>query len=153
MLVIEIEEKKEFRSPLRNMVEWSFTTAMWALWIYLFLPLLTLILWWAGARYFYSSLFQQTGLEHLMHLGVRLGWFVVITVIVLRGWGLYNYYMYGRLARRRQPAPVSAAEMGAHFGLSDDEVIDLQSKKEIVWERLYDEMVRGRSRDDAHQFN
>ena len=142
---IGIEEKSEYRSRLRNVLEWLFTTAMWALWIYLFLPLLTLILWWTGAHYFYTSLYRQTGLEHLVDLGVRLGWFVVIVVAAMRGWGLYNYYMYGRADRRRQAASVSAQDMGAHFGLNPDEVVELQNKKEITWAPLYDEMVRGRA--------
>jgi hypothetical protein len=64
---------------------------------------------------------------------------------------LFHYYKYGRLDRRRQPAPVSAAEMGAHFGLRDAEVIDLQNRQEITWGILYDEMVRDRIK--PHQFS
>ena len=43
MSKINIEDNPKLRSPARRIVEWGFTTFMWALWLYLFLPLVTMV--------------------------------------------------------------------------------------------------------------
>ena len=141
MSVIEIEDNPRLRSAMRTTIEWSFTTLMWVLWIYLFLPLVSLVLWVVGLRYIYNSLFEQSALVHLMSLMSRMGWAVLIIFIVLRGWGYYNYYVFGRRNRRQHREPLDNSLLCRHFGLSESKIEDLQSQKEIEWEPLYDTMV------------
>ena len=45
MARITIEDNPKLRGRLRTAFEWSFTSFMWALWLYLFLPLVSLVLW------------------------------------------------------------------------------------------------------------
>lgn len=140
MSKINIEDNPKLRSPARRIVEWGFTTFMWALWLYLFLPLVTVVLWVAGAHYVYLAFFERSALDHLVEMITKMGWAVVVIFLVMRGWGYYNYYVFGRKNRRKMHNLAGTADLGKHIGLTGQEVWRLQNQKEIVWEPLYDEM-------------
>jgi biofilm PGA synthesis protein PgaD len=130
---IIIEDRPELRGPARNTIEWVVTTLMWALWIYLFLPVATMILWAAGAHFIYHSVFEHDALSHLRDMLIRLGWAVALIFAVLSGWRFYNYYRFGRLNRRKRSASVSTADLAAFFGLSESQLRAIQEEKEVYW--------------------
>ena len=140
MSKIRIEDNSQLRSLARRIVEWGFTTFMWALWLYLFLPLVTVVLWVAGAHYVYLAFFERSALDQLVEMITKIGWAVVVIFLVMRGWGYYNYYVFGRKNRRKMHNVAGTADLGKHIGLTGQEVWGLQNQKEIVWEPLYDEM-------------
>jgi biofilm PGA synthesis protein PgaD len=129
---IIIEDRPELRGRTRTTVELVVTTLMWAFWIYLFLPMVTVVLWVAGLHFIYHTVIEPAVLTHVKAMLMRLGLFIAIVFIVLRGWGYYNYYAFGRLDRRKQSAAITPADMAGHFGLSVDRVRMLQNEKEIV---------------------
>jgi biofilm PGA synthesis protein PgaD len=129
---IIIEDKPELRGKTRTTVEWTITTLMWAFWIYLFLPMATVVLWVAGLHFIYHSVVEPAVLTHVKEMLMRLGLFIAIVFVALRGWGYYNFYVFGRLNRRKHSAPITPADMAGHFGLSEDRVRMLQNEKEIV---------------------
>ena len=137
-----IEDREDLRTFLRNTTEWGFTVVMWALWIYLFLPLISLLLWVAGAPYIYKTVFTEEVLYRLINLLINMGWAMLVIFLVLRGWGLYNYFIFGRHNRRKQHPEVTQEQMGRHFGLNAEEVKALQEKREITWSGLYDDIQR-----------
>ena len=87
----------------------------------------------------YKTLFREEVIGELLAMLVKVGWLVLLVFIILRGWGIYNYYLFGRRNRRKNYPVTSASEIGRHFGLTEEEVRSLQQKKEIVWTELYDE--------------
>jgi len=129
----------------RTTIEWIFTSLMWALWIYLFLPMATLILWSAGIHYIYHSVIEPAALMYLIAMLTRLGWAVVIIFVALRGWGYYNYYVFGRLDRRKSYPEPSTFELAEYFGLTEDRLLALQEEKEILWEVPYDALKQGQT--------
>lgn len=137
-----LEDRADLRSFLRNTTEWSFTLVMWALWIYLLLPLLSLILWVVGLPYIYQTVFTADVINRLINLLVNMGWAMLAIFIGLRGWGYYNYYVFGRLNRRKQQPEVTPDQMGRHFGLNPEEVKAMQQRREITWSGLYDDIRR-----------
>jgi biofilm PGA synthesis protein PgaD len=137
-----IENRDDLRSFLRNTTEWSFTVVMWGLWIYLFLPLLSLVLWIIGMPYIFKTILTEDVLRQMIGLLTRMGWAVVIIFIVLRGWGFYNYHMFGKKNRRKKHPEVTAEQMGRHFGVNIEDVKALQERKEITWSGLYDDIQR-----------
>jgi biofilm PGA synthesis protein PgaD len=136
-------DNPSLRSFLRRTTEWSITSILWIIWIYLFLPLMSLILWLVGLPYIYRTLFQEEVVQQFFELLGRIGWVVLIIFVVLRGWGLYNYYMFGRRNRRKQHTVVTIDDISRHFNMTPDEVRALQGRKEIVWTLLYDNMRAG----------
>jgi biofilm PGA synthesis protein PgaD len=136
---IIIEDKPELRGAARTTVEWVFTTLMWALWLYLFLPMVTVVLWAAGLHYLYHTVIEPAVLTQVIEMSMRLVVFVLLVFIALRGWGYYNYYAFGRLNRRKQSAAITPADLARHFGLSEHRLRILQNEKEIVLSNDFEE--------------
>jgi biofilm PGA synthesis protein PgaD len=136
---IIIEDKPELRGAARTTVEWVFTTLMWALWLYLFLPMVTVVLWAAGLHYLYHTVIEPAVLTQVIEMSIRLVVFVLLVFIALRGWGYYNYYAFGRLNRRKQSAAITPADLARHFGLSEHRLRMLQNEKEIVLSNDFEE--------------
>ena len=135
-----IEDDPNLRSVLRNTVEWSVTSLMWTVWIYLLLPLFGLVLWIVGLPHIFRTLFAEEVIHHLLSLLRDLGWAALVIFLIIRGWGLYNYYVFGKYNRRRRHPVVSEKELSRHFGLAPEQVRSLQQRKEIIWTTLYDDM-------------
>ena len=106
---------------------------MWGLWIYLFLPLLNVILWLLGFHLFYVKVIERGGYIHLLNLLGKVGWAVLLIFGILRLWGYYNYVRFGRKNRRKIVSPTTADQLSGFFHLPPDQVLELQSKKEVVW--------------------
>ena len=149
MSKIRIENSPELRSFSRMAFEWGFTSFMWALWLYLFMPLVSVILWVVGIRYVYLAFFQSAAFQQLIDMMERMGWAVAVIFIVLRGWGYYNFYVFGRRNRRKMHTLPSNVELGQHVGLTAEEVWKLQQQTEIVWEPLYEEMIKAQTLRNA----
>ena len=130
---IEIIDNPKLRSFIRNIGEWSFTTLMWGLWIYLFLPLLNVILWLLGFHFFYVKVIEKGGYIQLLNLLGKMGLAVLFIFGTLRLWGHYNYIRFGKKNRRKSVSPTTADQLSEFFNLPRDQVLEMQSKKEVVW--------------------
>lgn len=111
----------------------SFTTLMWALWLYLFLPLLNVILWLLGIRFFYVEVFEKAGYMQLLNLLSNMGWSILVVFAVLRFWGYYNYLRFGKKDRRKFVSSTTAEQLSGFFNLPPEQIVELQSKKEVIW--------------------
>lgn len=130
---IEIRDNPKLKSFLRNVGEWSFTTLMWALWLYLFLPLLNVILWFLGIRFFYVEVFEKAGYVQLLNLLNKIGWGILAVFAILRFWGYYNYLRFGRKDRRKSTSSTTVGQLSESFNLPPEKILELQSQKEVVW--------------------
>ncbi|MFW6147478.1 MAG: poly-beta-1,6-N-acetyl-D-glucosamine biosynthesis protein PgaD [Thermodesulfobacteriota bacterium] len=130
---VEIIDNPKFKSLLRNVGEWSFTTFMWALWLYLLLPLLNIILWLLGIHFFRVEVFEKAGYLQLLNLAAKMGWIILAVFVVLRSWGYYNYFRFGKKNRRQFVSATSAQQLSQAFHVSPEQVEELQAKKEATW--------------------
>jgi biofilm PGA synthesis protein PgaD len=130
---IEIIDNTKLKSFLRNVSEWSFTTLVWALWLYLFLPLLNIILWLLGIRFFYVEVIEKAGYLQLLNLFTKMGWSILVVFIVLRFWGYYNYFRFGKKDRRKFVSSTTVEQLSGVFNLPPEKIVELQSKKEVTW--------------------
>jgi poly-beta-1,6-N-acetyl-D-glucosamine biosynthesis protein PgaD len=131
---IEIFDNPKLKSILRDITEGGFTTLMWGGWIYLLLPLLNLSLWFLGLRFIYIEFFQIDSFREFLGLLTGMGWAIIGIFIILRGWGLYNYYRFGKKNRRSQlPANHLNEKMAVFFQISPEEINLIQNSKEVVW--------------------
>jgi len=130
---IKIVNNTKLKSFLRNVSEWSFTTLVWALWLYLFLPLLNIILWLLGIHFFYVEVLEKAGYLQLLNLFYKMGWSILVVFAVLRLWGYYNYRRFGKKDRRKFVSATTVEQLSGHFNLPPGQIIELQSKKEVIW--------------------
>ena len=130
---IEIRDHPGLRSFLRNITEMTFTTFVWAIWVYLFLPVINIILWIFGLRFINFAVIEQVGYKELVGLLVKMGWAVLIVFLVFHLWGYYNYRRFGRKSRRKSSASVTLEDLAAHYRIPADNIKRLQEQKEIDW--------------------
>jgi len=130
---IKIIDKPKLKSFLRDVTEMSFTSIMWGLWLYLFLPLLNFVLWLLGIRYFYIEVIEKAGYKELINLLGKVGWLILVVFLILRLWGYYNYRRFGKRDKRKSLPSNADKEMAEYFQIPLDLVLDLQLSKEVVW--------------------
>ena len=108
------------------------TLMLWGLWIYIFYPLVALILW----NYFDTNIFYHKSVEEISALKESLfsfllfsGGIIFMLVVAFIGWGVYNKkrFQYRGNQRRQQPTAISS-EMMAQSLKVNPEYIE-QSKK------------------------
>lgn len=133
MTDIEIIDNPSLKGFLRNIGEWTVTVFMWGLWVYFFLPILNIVLWFMGVRYFYSEVIAPRAYSELLSLLGHVGWIVVVVFLVLRLWGYYNYRRFGKLNRRKFPAPTTAEDISRFCSIPVDHILMYQNQKEVFW--------------------
>lgn len=130
---IKIIDNPKLKTFLRTIGELSFTSLMWGFWIYLFLPLLSLVLWLLGIRHFYIETIEEAGYLKLLDLLGKAGWSIILIFLALRLWGLYNYRRFGKRERRKSLPADALKKLAEHFDVYPEQITELQSSKEIVW--------------------
>ena len=129
---ITIIDNPNLKGFFRNMGEWSFTILMWGVWVYLFLPVLNILLWLFGIRHFYIEVIEKGGYLELLGLVQRIGWTILIVFAILRLWGYYNYKKFGQLNSRKFPQTTTIIQLSAYFKVPVETIKNLQTKKEVL---------------------
>ncbi|MBU2570573.1 MAG: poly-beta-1,6-N-acetyl-D-glucosamine biosynthesis protein PgaD [Gammaproteobacteria bacterium] len=109
----------------------ALTFIFWILWFYLWIPVITLLSWWAGADMFYLQMIELGGVE-LLFQDLE---FILKCIALLGGslavWAAYNYYRFRNLERRTPLPNVSKEALAQHFGIDPKSLTDLQNAKYI----------------------
>jgi len=85
----EIFVKDEVKSPLRR------------IYLYLLLPMFTLVLWVFGIQTIYDQIIGEKGYEELIRLLANGGITVLVVLLIVTGWTYYNYIWFLRRGERR----------------------------------------------------
>jgi len=106
----------------RRAIEAVVTAAAWAGWLYLAMPLVTLLLWGVGIR---TGIVQQTMSADIRDLGRTAAWYVSVTgvfILMMEIWGIYNRRRFGKLVRRREAGIVSDEETALALDVDSEAV-------------------------------
>jgi poly-beta-1,6-N-acetyl-D-glucosamine biosynthesis protein PgaD len=77
-----------------------FTGVFWAIWVYLALPLLSVLLWFFGARRFVQNV-GRGSIEQLRAASITYSSVLLVMVGMLAAWILWNVLRYGGANDRR----------------------------------------------------
>jgi biofilm PGA synthesis protein PgaD len=108
------------------------TAAMWLFYLYLWVPLLSLVAWLLGLELAYDVMIRSGGARDLGGILVVYGVIVAIIFCAVTAWSLMNRYRFGHLARRRAMEPVSDEAMADYFGVGTRELPAMRAAKRIV---------------------
>jgi len=97
----EIIVRDEVKSRLRVAVEGLLTVAFWVIYVYVLLPIFTLILWVFGVRTIYDEIFGLKGYMALIDILKNGGLITIAILAILAGWAYYNYRMFVYRGERR----------------------------------------------------
>jgi len=114
------------------------TVFFWVLWLYIFMPLLSLLAWAAGLMIIYELMLQNLPLSELLHILKVYGIGIGVLLLLYLGYALTGYLRF-RGMERRKPAPeVSLDLLAASHHLDMETLHTLQSSQSLV---LPDELL------------
>jgi biofilm PGA synthesis protein PgaD len=90
------------------------TLVFWALWGYLWMPLLAVLAWMLGLERAYKYMVVNDGWEELTTV---IAWYAVVVLLFgggLVAWATYNIERYGKLPQR-SASPQAPLEQVAHY--------------------------------------
>jgi biofilm PGA synthesis protein PgaD len=112
-----IIERPDLQSLQQQTIYGALTIVFWALWFYLWLPVLAFFAWLLGVQQAYKYMIVLEGYHDVIRL---LG--VYSLVIVLLGgslvlWALYNIIRFRGIENRTATSAITPAEIGRDLGM------------------------------------
>lgn len=135
-----IIERPDLQSRSQRLISTTLTAFFWALWLYLWLPVVALVGWWLGATRFYDEMVRLEGYKPLVEL---LGWYAVC-IVALAGslivWALYNIFRFRGRERRKARPLVRVGQVAEHVGVEPDTLLAWQRAR--ILHVMHDEAGR-----------
>ncbi|HEX7504454.1 MAG TPA: poly-beta-1,6-N-acetyl-D-glucosamine biosynthesis protein PgaD [Syntrophales bacterium] len=82
-------------------MEDTITVVCWGVYLYLLLPMFTLVLWIFGIQTIFDQIIGERGYEELIRLLEKGGITTLVILLLLSGWTYYNYLWFMRRGERR----------------------------------------------------
>lgn len=97
----EIIDSWRLKSRSRIFLESLVTLAFWTGFLYLLIPMVTLLLWIFGFKIAYAELIGAEGLMELVKIIKDSGIIIFIITLMIMAWGYYNYLLFRIRGDRR----------------------------------------------------
>jgi len=108
------------------------TLLMWGIYIYLWIPLITLGAWLVGFERFYEVVVLYGGYEMVLDM---LDWYAMVIVgiaTIIVSWSGINYRRFRNKERRRGATVVSSRQISEFYGIPPAEVDHARLSKRIL---------------------
>ena len=108
------------------------TLLMWGVYVYLWVPLITLGGWLLGYERFYTIMILYGGLDVVLEL---MDWYALIISMIavcIISWAGINYSRFHDRERRYAAPATKAREISEFFGISSTEVDRVRSSKRLL---------------------
>jgi len=107
------------------------TAVMWAFYVYLWVPLISLFAWLLGFEFAYDVMIRTGGARELGSILLVYTVIIVAIFFTVAIWSLGNLVRYGKMHRRKAKTPVATAEMAEYFGVDEAGVNQLRERRSI----------------------
>lgn len=119
--------------PLPSRLGWSCMTALfWAVWVYLWLPLLTLAAWSLGFYQVHNYFQWEKEIIELKRIIAQYSLVVAAFGGTLLLWALSEYVRFRNKHRRSASLPVSPQELAAHAAVLAEDIAAWQKLRSLV---------------------
>ncbi len=108
------------------------TAVMWGIYLYLWLPLISLVAWLFGIQLFYHELIEAGGYLELLDRIALYATVIPVILVVIFSWSLSNQRRFRGQERRNAVSEISPAEMTAFFDVTAAEFERLRDASRIV---------------------
>ena len=128
-----IIDRPELQARRHRWVYSTLTLVAWIVWMYLWLPAVTLVAWSFGVRVFLREVVVP---DPATVLTVLTAYFVVIVLMgaSLIIWSRYNLERFGGQDRRKKPPEIEDAELREMFEISVDQLRCFRTERTLVVE-------------------
>lgn len=108
------------------------TFFFWAAWLYLWQPVVSIIAWALGFKFFYDNMINLGGIVGFAKL---LGVYVLVVCLiglVFFGWAYYNNRRFKDKKRRGKIWKISFTNLGERYHLDENQVLDCKTSRRLV---------------------
>lgn len=109
-----------------------FTIVFWALFVYLWMPLITVIGWTLGLYHSYNEFTYARELANLKHLAFVYTMIVLALGGALLMWALQEYLRFRNVNRRREPVKVENVELAKYVNIPESDISTCQRTRRLV---------------------
>ena len=125
------QQRSGLGSP-RGATELAMTMVFWGLWLYLVMPLISLMLWVGGVYLFTERMITMGGYQAFGDQLVNYTVAILAMGLMLALWVIWNQRRYGRHDKRNViPKHVSETQVGEAAGLGQKDVDELRNARTI----------------------
>ena len=110
-----IINRPSLQSSQQRIIYPVLTFLFWLLWIYIWLPLVSLIAWGFGVQLYYDEMILNHGLEALMNMAGIYAMVVLLIGTMLISWAVYNLKRFRNKERRSAIEKLSNEKLAEHF--------------------------------------
>jgi biofilm PGA synthesis protein PgaD len=110
----------------------AITLIFWFVYLYLWQPLISLVLWALGLGLAHHEMVGEGGYLGLLRLLGVYGLIVLALAVVYLGWALINYYRFRGVERRNAQTIVSLQESAEFFGVEPEELSAWREHRSMV---------------------
>lgn len=138
-----IFEKPALQPPGKRWLYRMAWIGFWALWFYLWLPLLTILGWSFGIYTGYEQMVLLDGLPELIRL---LGWYAVIVLVIgamLVAWAVREILGFQKRNERRTAPDLPPETMAALLKVPVDDLERIRSAKRLLVSHSADGTIAG----------
>jgi biofilm PGA synthesis protein PgaD len=108
------------------------TIIFWALWLYLWQPIISIIAWGFGFQFFYENMISLGGIQGLLNVLTTYLIVLVVIAVVFFGWANYNRLRFKNKKRRDKTWKVSADNLGRIHKLTEIQVLQFKATRRLV---------------------
>jgi biofilm PGA synthesis protein PgaD len=130
-LISPLITRADLQSPRQRTLYGVLTVAFWVFWVYLWVPLLALLAWALGLQQAYKYMVVLEGYQEVLRV---IGMYSLVILLLGGGlliWAAYNIFRFGGVENRTAALPVTAVEIGKHFGQDAEEVLRWQGERRL----------------------
>jgi len=117
-----IIERPDLQSWQQRFMSRTLTLVFWGVWVYLWLPAITLAGWLAGLERFHFHMVVLEGYVGFLDLLVVYAVIILAMALALIGWAKYNHLRFRGVERRRARPSVSVESLARHVACSVDDI-------------------------------
>jgi len=108
------------------------TLVMWGIYIYLWIPLITLAAWLLGFERFYEVMISYGGFTVVIGLMDVYGLTIIGIAICVVSWSGINYYRFHSKERRYAVPATDPKKIGEFFGLPEAEAARVRTSRRLL---------------------
>lgn len=128
-LIIETPELQ----TIKHRVSSSLVTMLfWIFWLYLWQPVISIIAWALGFKFFYDNMISLGGIGGLVELVGIYTLVVSLIALLFFGWAYYNNRRFKDKTRRGKIWKLSFLNLGERYDLTEDQVLNCKSSRRLV---------------------
>ncbi len=126
-----IIERPELQTWQQRSLYGLVTLLLWGLWMYLWTPLLSLVAWVLGVRFFVVEMLLPTNMTYVQELFIY-GQVILLMLVLILAWSHYNIWRFRGKERRSHQPPLSPADEADWYGIDPKLVEQLRETRSAV---------------------